>query len=101
MVTTNITQGGKGDPSLVDKLPRHLLLRAKKLAERSSRALGFNLAGVDVILGRNLRDIYVVDVNTFPGFPKRRTFDLTGSIIKELVRSFNKGTLHFEKPADN
>ncbi|GAF74674.1 unnamed protein product, partial [marine sediment metagenome] len=59
-VTTNITQGGKGDPSLLGILPEHILAKAKKLAEKTSGALDFNLAGVDVIVDRNLKDAYVV-----------------------------------------
>ncbi len=99
-VTTNISQGGKGDPSLLEILPKHLLLKAKKKAEKTSRALGFNLVGVDVIMDKNLKDVYIVDVNTFPGFPKRRTFDITQYMIKELIRRLNKGGLHFEKGCD-
>lgn len=96
-VTTNITQGGKGDPNLLNILPKHLVIKAKKIARKTSKAMGFNLAGVDVILDHNLKDVYVVDVNAFPGFPKRRTFNLTQYMARELVRLSNKGGLHFEK----
>jgi len=96
-VTTNITQGGKGDPALSRALPKHMIAKAKRLAERTSRSLGFNLAGVDIVMDRNLKDVYVVDVNAFPGFPKRRTFKLTPYMIRELVRRLNRGGLRFEK----
>ncbi len=99
-VTTNISQGGKGDPALVEILPKHLLAKAKKIAEKTSRVLGFDLAGVDVVLDRNLKDVYIVDVNAFPGFPKRKTFNVTRYIIKELIRLSNNGALHFEKACD-
>jgi glutathione synthase/RimK-type ligase-like ATP-grasp enzyme len=99
-VTTNITQGGKGDPSLLEILPKHLLLKARKIAEKTSRVLGFNFAGIDVIMNRNLNGVYIVDVNAFPGFPKRRTFNLTQHMVKELVRLLNKRGLHFERGCD-
>ena len=96
-VTTNISQGGKGDPELLRILPKRLLIKAKKKARKVSRALGFNLMGIDVVMDRNLKDVYVIDINAFSGFPKRRTFDLSGYMIKELVKLTNKGKLHFKK----
>jgi glutathione synthase/RimK-type ligase-like ATP-grasp enzyme len=67
------------------------------MAKKASRALGFNLTGVDIALDRNFQDVYVVDVNAFPGFPKRKTFNITHSILKELGRLTNRGGIHFEK----
>ncbi len=96
-VTTNITQGGKGDPGLLDILPKNLVSKAKSMAEKASRALNFNLVGTDVALDHNLKDVYVIDINAFPGFPKRRTFNITRRMTKELIRLLNKGALHFEK----
>jgi glutathione synthase/RimK-type ligase-like ATP-grasp enzyme len=96
-VTTNITQGGKGDPGLLGVIPKHLLKKAKRVSEKTSRVLGFNLAGIDIALDRNLRDVYVMDVNAFPGFPKRRTFNITQHMLKELKKLLNKGEIHFEK----
>jgi len=96
-VTTNITQGGRGDPKLLKILPKHTVEKSKKLAETASRTLGFNLAGVDIAIDRNLKNVYVIDVNTFPGFPKKRTFDLTSYMIRELIGLLNKKKLRFEK----
>ena len=96
-VTTNISQGGKGDPALLDILPKHLILKAKKIAEKASKVLGLNLAGVDVALDKNFKDVYVVDVNAFPGFPRRRTFNITRSMLKELIKIINREGLHFAK----
>jgi len=96
-VTTNITQGGKGAPEFLDILPKGLVTKAKKISEKASRILGFNLAGIDIVLDRNLKDVYVVDINAFPGFPKRRTFNITHRMTKEMVRLLNKDALEFEK----
>ena len=89
-ITTNISQGAKGDPNLLRELPRHLVDKAKKLASKTSKALGLNLTGMDIMMDRNLKDIYVIDVNLFPGFPKRRTFNLSQCMITELVKRCNK-----------
>ena len=89
-----------GDPDLLEILPKHLLKKARKIAVKMAKTLKLNFTGIDVILDRNLKEIYVIDVNTFPGFPKRRTFNLTRCMLKELSRLNNKGDLHFEKGYD-
>jgi len=96
-IVTNISQGGRGDPSLLQMLPNHLIAKAKKIAVKVSRILGLNLMGIDIALDRNLKDAYVIDVNVFPGFPKKSTFNLTRCLIKELVRVRNRKRFHFEK----
>ena len=96
-ITTNISQGAKGDPKLLKELPPHLVTRAKKIALRTSKALGVNFTGMDIMMDRNLRDVYVIDVNLFPGFPKRRTFDLAESMIKELKKQKRKLTWNSQK----
>ena len=95
-ITTNISQGGKGDPHVLKFIPKKLVSKAKTTALKAVRALNLDLAGVDILLDRNLKDVYIVDVNVFPGFPKRRTFNLTKSIIKDLVQLDNQGRLRFE-----
>jgi len=92
-ITTNISQGGKGDPSFLQFIPKKLLLKAENAAIKAAKALKLDLVGVDIVLDRHLKNVYIVDVNVFPGFPKRRTFNLSRSIIKELVRLDNKGKL--------
>jgi len=96
-ITTNISQGASGDPKILDFLPKRLVSRAKKLAAKAAQTLGVSLAGVDVMIDRNLRDIYVLDVNLFPGFPKRRTFNLAQKMIIELSRLRKKGEIRFEE----
>jgi hypothetical protein len=96
-ITTNISQGAKGAPYILEFVPKKLIAKAKKLAIESARVLKLDLAGIDVMLDRNHKDVCIVDVNVFPGFPKRRTFNLTRAIIRELARADNKGRLRFEK----
>lgn len=94
-VTTNISQGAKGAPEVLKLLPPRQLELSKKVARKTAEVLGLNLLGMDVVLDRNLKDIFVVDINVFPGFPKIRTFNLTHAIIKELSRLERNGKLIF------
>lgn len=96
-ITTNISQGAKGDPRLLRELPKNLITKAKKLAPKVSRILKLNLVGMDIMMDHNLKDIYVIDVNLFSGFPKRRTFNLAQYMVKELVKLRQSGKLPFEK----
>ncbi|MGB2630905.1 MAG: YheC/YheD family protein [Candidatus Omnitrophota bacterium] len=99
-VTTNITQGGKGDPSLLKVIPGKMLNKVKRAALMAAKGLKLNFAGVDVIIDSKMKDVYVVDVNMFPGFPKRRTLNLGQAMIKELRRLNGKGALRYEKGSD-
>lgn len=94
-ITTNISQGAKGDPGMLKKIPKKLLRKVKKTAENTTKQLGLNMAGVDIMLDKNLRDLYVLDVNLFPGFPKRKTFNLARRVIKELAELGRSGNLKF------
>ena len=53
--------------------------------------------GMDIMPDRNQKDVYILDVNVFPGFPKRKTFKLARAIIDELQRLLKEGGLRFEK----
>ncbi len=95
-ITTNISQGAKGDPSILQRLPKDLVKKAKKLASKVSAVLGLNLAGMDIMMDSNLKDIYVIDVNLFPGFPKRKTFNLTQRMVRDLAKLTAKGVIGYE-----
>lgn len=86
-VTTNISQGGCGDPKLLKLLPKKLIDKAKREAEKVSRSLNISLGGIDIIPDRNLKDVHVIDVNLFSGFPKKRTFNLARCLAKELKQA--------------
>ena len=95
-VTTNISQGGKGAPAFVKELPAGFIKKAKKEAERAADVLGLKLAGVDIIPGRGFKKPYIIDVNVFSGFPKRRTFNLSKQMVMELGKLNRKGKLDFK-----
>jgi len=40
-----------------------------------------NFVGVDVMIGKDLK-VYVIELNTFPGFTKVRRFNLSKRIIQ-------------------
>lgn len=96
-VTTNISQGGRGDPRLLRFLPIGLVTKAIKVAEATAKALNIMLAGIDIIPDRNHKDVYVIDVNLFAGFPKRGTFDLAKEIAGRLSQLDDKGELDFKQ----
>ena len=96
-VTTNISQGGKGDPSLLRVIPKRMVAQAKKTALKGMKALGLYFAGIDVVIDSSLKETYIVDVNMFPGFPKRRTYNLSRRMITELKRLNHTGKLCFKK----
>ncbi|MFC1480361.1 hypothetical protein ACFL5Y_02810, partial [Candidatus Omnitrophota bacterium] len=95
-VTTNISQGGRGDPSLLKVIPDNVLLRVERTALKAAKALDLNFSGTDVIVDHNLKNTYVVDVNMFPGFPKRRTFNLARRLVRELKHRHGKKMLRFK-----
>jgi len=95
-ITTNISQGGRGDPRVLTRIPKHLVVQAKKEAVRISKKLNIRLAGIDIVPDRNLKRVRVVDVNVFAGFPKRKTFNLSRYLAAELRRLNHKGKLRFK-----
>jgi len=96
-ITTNISQGGRGDPKLLEILPKRLISKARRMAEETSKALDLNFIGLDIIPDRNLKDMYVIDINVFAGFPKIKFFKLAQYMIKELALARKKRRLHFVK----
>ncbi|MBL7131006.1 MAG: hypothetical protein ISS45_06370 [Candidatus Omnitrophica bacterium] len=92
-ITTNISQGGRGDPSILELLPKRQAEKARRIAAYASKVLKLNISGIDVMLDRNLRDVYIVDVNVFPGFPRSRAFDMVWSIAKNLARICDRNEL--------
>ncbi|MBU2540855.1 MAG: hypothetical protein KJ593_03035 [Candidatus Omnitrophica bacterium] len=95
-ITTNISQGARGDPELLKRLPPALLRKARDKAIRVCKALNLNFVGMDIMPDRDHKHIYIIDVNLFAGFPKRKTFNLSQSLIKHLARLNKQGTLHFQ-----
>jgi len=90
-VTTNITQQGRGEyPAYLRVLPKRIIKKIDAAAVDAAGAMDLNFAGVDVILDKNLKDVYVIDINAFPGFPNKKIFNLAKHISKELKKKGDK-----------
>jgi glutathione synthase/RimK-type ligase-like ATP-grasp enzyme len=94
-IVTNISQGAHGDPSILPFLPGRLVEKAKRMAVKTSKVLGLSFCGIDIMIACDRKSVFVMDVNLFPGFPRRKRFNLTKSIIEELSKSRDKGRLFF------
>jgi glutathione synthase/RimK-type ligase-like ATP-grasp enzyme len=92
-VTTNISQGGKGDPKALKYIPKYLINRAVRTAEKTAKALTPALMGIDIVVDKNLKEVFVIDANLFPGFPRRKIFNLARRIARILNKARRKKTL--------
>lgn len=83
-ITANISQGGRGRSSqFLKKIPKNVIDRAVKSGIRTIKAMDVNFAGVDVMIDKDLR-VYVIELNSFPGFPKVNRFNLSKRIIERI-----------------
>lgn len=90
-VTTNISQGAKGEKtSFINTLPKKQLENAKKGAVKAIKALGLNLGGVDMMLCADHKNAMFIEINAFPGFPRTRRFNLSRFLIKEIIKEYEK-----------
>lgn len=90
-VTTNISQGAKGEKaSFVNLLPKKQLGFAKRDAIKATKALGLDFCGVDMMLCADHKNAMFIEINTFPGFPKTRRFNLGKFLIKEIIKEYGK-----------
>ncbi|MBD3164280.1 hypothetical protein GF323_03705 [Candidatus Woesearchaeota archaeon] len=88
-VTTNISQGAKGEKtSFIRLLPKRQLEAAKKAAVKAIKSLGLGFGGVDMMLCADRKSAMFIEINTFPGFPRARRFNLSRFLIKEIIREY-------------
>ncbi len=84
-VTTNISQGGKGElQSFLKKISKKLLNNAKISAIKTAKAMNTNFAGVDVMFDGKTKKPVVIEVNVFPGFPKSTKFNLSKRVLSDI-----------------
>lgn len=84
-IITNISQDARGESSrFLRYLSKGLVNSAKQSAVKAARAMELNFAGVDILVGNNAKDIYVLEVNAFPGFPRNSIFNLSKHLIRSL-----------------
>jgi glutathione synthase/RimK-type ligase-like ATP-grasp enzyme/GNAT superfamily N-acetyltransferase len=89
-VTTNISQGGKGElQTFLNKIPTELLEVAKKEAIKATKTLNLKFAGIDVMFDEKIKKPIILEVNCFPGFPKSKTFNLSKIILND-IKNFYK-----------
>jgi hypothetical protein len=85
-ITTNISQGATGEgPEFLHSIPKKILDEAKKSALRATKAMNLNFAGVDIMPNVDCKTVTVIEVNTFPGFPKVRIFNLGKYLVKAIA----------------
>ncbi|MBW2984170.1 hypothetical protein KY361_03590 [Candidatus Woesearchaeota archaeon] len=85
-ITTNISQGATGENSkFLHSIPPRIIEEAVKNAIKATKAMNLNFAGVDIMPNVDCKSVTVIEVNTFPGFPKVRKFNLAKYLIREIV----------------
>jgi hypothetical protein len=83
-ITANISQGGNERTTrFLKKFPKNIINKAIKDGVRTIKAMDVNFAGVDVMISNDFK-IYVIELNTFPGFPKECRFNLSKRIIQRI-----------------
>ncbi len=86
-VTTNISQGGKGETqNFLKKIPKSLLAKAKTNAINSASALKAKFAGIDIMFDGKTKKPIVIEVNVFPGFPGSKRFNLSKRVLSDIKR---------------
>jgi len=73
---TNWSQGGRiEDPIFLKRaLEPNIIEKVKKTAKQATRALSLNYAGVDIIVDREKRKVYALEIHSFPDY--ERGYDL-------------------------
>ncbi len=86
-VTTNISQGAKGEPqSFLKEIPPEVLSLVRRDAIKALKAMNLNFGGVDIMPEANGKNVTVIEINAFPGFPKSKSYNLSKDIIKIIAR---------------
>ena len=89
-VTTNISQGGKGESqSFLNKIPKELLDQAKKEAINATKAMQTNFAGVDVMFDGKKNKPFVIEIQAFPGFPASKKYNISKRILNDIKENLN------------
>jgi len=82
-ILTNWSQGGKIETrEFLKDIPKDKVDLAKKYAMKTAKIMDFDFIGVDVLFSKDYKDVYVLEVQSFPGF--ERGFDLIKFLIKHI-----------------
>ncbi len=83
-VTTNISQGAKGEnQDFLREIPQDSFEAGRGYSFEAAKALKLGLVGVDVIIDRE-GNPFVLEANSFPGFPRRKDFNLSARIFEKI-----------------
>ncbi len=83
-ITTNISQGARGRTSrFLKNIPKKIIDKAIRSAVETISAVDVDFAGVDLIVGEDM-EVYVIELNTFPGFPRTNMFNLSKRIAQGI-----------------
>lgn len=81
---SNISQGGKGEEYDLDKNPE-----IKTLAEKISEMTKTEIAGVDIIIDKETKKPYILEINPGPQFTGLEKFTSTNAALK-IIEYFEK-----------
>ncbi len=82
-IVTNWTQGGKiENKKFLKKIPKDKISLARQYAVKAAKVLGFNFAGVDILFSKDYENVYVLELQSFPGFEKG--FNLIKFLIEHI-----------------
>jgi len=81
---TNWSQGGRMESARFLKkfIPPHKLEEMKRLSKKTAEIFSLNYAGIDIILDRDFKNTYVVEVHSFPG--NVRKFNLMKVLVDSI-----------------
>ena len=82
-IITNWTQGGRLEKKeFLKKISEDKISLARQYAIKTAKVLGFNFVGVDVLFSKDYENVYVLEVQSFPGF--ERGFNLIKFLIEHI-----------------
>lgn len=59
---------------------------AIKKSIKAAKAMELGFAGIDVLPNNGDDRATVIEVNSFPGFPKTKSFNLSKHLMKEILK---------------
>ena len=83
---TNWTQGGRivKKERFLRYVPRDRIESVRQLAVRVAKALNLGYAGIDIVLSKDLKNVYCLEAHSFPGYEKG--FDIMKYIAKSILK---------------
>jgi len=83
-IITNFSQGGTINHRYKDVLPEDAVSLIERETSRAANALESQFLGVDVMFEKDLQSPRVLEVQTFTGYPKIRSFNLSRYLARQI-----------------